>query len=140
MSRKKSVKRKMKMENTEPKLLTPPVKSKREQLANMLFNDFMIKSLKIDHSFENENLSIATYTFGSFATPEDAKEIDIDRDAVVCYEVISKSNPNVMLFIDDTDISVTLDNKKVNLTDGELAFLCSNYIGYVKKYYTANAA
>ena len=140
MSRKKSVKRKMKMENTEPKLLIPPVKSKREQLANMLFNDFMIKTLKIDHSFENENLSISIYTFGSFATAEDAKEVVIDPDAVVCYEVISKSNPNVMVFIDDTDISVTLNSKKVNLDDDELAYLCANYIGYVKKYYTANAA
>lgn len=103
------------------------VPSKKEQMANMLFNSFLKKTMKIFTFTENEYLSITPYADRDEADKDDGSDI-------VCYEITPKSNENVVVYVDDKDLYVSLKGTGVDLNEDETAFLVANILGYVRKY------
>ena len=140
MSRKKNKKFQLVKPNVEEKvevvseekneILPPP--SKKEQLANMLFNDFLKKTMKIYNTIENEHVSIVPYI------DKDGVEKDDGTD-IVCYEITSSSNKDAVVYLDDKEFYVTINNSFVDMDDDELAFLAANIMSYIRKYYTIAA-
>lgn len=129
MSKKKN---KKKNENVKPelKLVEPPkpaTPSKKEQLANMLFNDFFKKTMKVFDFFSNEYISITPYV-------EVGAEEKNDGTDICSYEIVPSSNQDVMIFLDAGDIYVSLQGTAVELNDDELGYLAQNIMTYMKKY------
>lgn len=129
MSKKKN---KKKNENTQPelKLIEPPKPaspSKKEQLAKMLFNDFFKKTMKVFGFFDNGHISITPYV-------EVGAEEKNDGTDICCYEITPASNQDVMVFLDEEDIYVSLQGVTVELNDDELGYLVQNIMTYMKKY------
>ena len=121
-------------ENTD-KTITPPVQveslpspppSEREQLSNMLFNDFLKKKMKIFNYVENQFITIVPYM------EKDAEEKD-DGSDIVCYEITPSSNKKVTVYLDNKDLCVSLNGEYVILSDAELAYLAANILGYIRK-------
>ena len=159
MSRKKSLKRKEKTKVSQIELLndalkeaekketapaagaTPPAalpapETKVQKLAKAFFHEFMGKAMNITKSFSNEHLTVIVYTFGEmFDDTGPLAPAD-----VVCYEITSMSNPDIVLFLDEDSISVSFKGKPLTISEDEAAFIFANAIGYIKKYGIENAA
>lgn len=111
-------------EKKEEEVKTP---TKKEQISNMLFNDFLKGAMKIFNYVDNDFLTITPYM------DKDAEEKD-DGSDIVCYEIVSKSNPNIVVYIDDKDTYVSLKGSGVTLNDDEVAYLAANILGFVKSH------
>ena len=107
--------------------LPPPPPSKREQLSNMLFNDFLKKNMKIFNYIENQYITIIPYM------EKDAEEKE-DGSDIVCYEITPSSNKEVTVYVDNKDLCVSLKGEFISLDDAELTYLAANILGYVRKY------
>lgn len=131
MSRKKNKKKKLEISNSDVVAETS-VPSKKEQIAKMIFQDFLKNAMKIFDTVDNDYLSVVPYI------GKDAEEKDDGTD-IVCYEIVSKSNEGVVVYVDDKDIYVSLDGAGVTLDDDELAYLAANVLDYVRKHYPTAA-
>lgn len=109
-----------------PTLPSPP--TKEEQMARMLFVDFFSNALNITSRFETDDVIIE-------AVKERELKDGKDSDEVAMYSVISKSNPNVVVYIDPTQIVVCLKEKPIILKKDEVVYLATNILGYVKNAY-----
>ena len=114
----------------EEKALPAPVEpeSKEKQMAKMLFNDLLKDGLNITSEYENDYLHI---------TPLVKNEAP---DVIECYEIIPKSNKNVIIYLTNEDILISLKGITLNLTDDKLIVLAANILNYIKTYYVAKAA
>lgn len=101
--------------------------SKREQMANMLFNNFLKNGMKVFNYLDNDYMTIVPYV------DKEGEEKDDGTD-IVCYEIMPKCNSEVVIYLDDKDIYASLKGKGIKLDDDELVSLAANIIGYVKKY------
>ena len=108
--------------------LPPPPPSREEQMARMLFADFFLNALHITDRFETDDIIIE-------AVKEKELKDGKDSDDVALYSVISKSNPNVVVYIDPTQIVVCLKEKPIILKKDEVIYLATNILGYVKNAY-----
>lgn len=99
--------------------------SKKEQIANMLFNDFLKKTMKVFNYLENDFVTITPYMEKDSIEKSDGSDI-------VCYEIVPKSNQNIVVYIDDKDIYASLKGTGVKINDDETAFLAANILGYIK--------
>ena len=137
MSRKKSKKLKTMIINTqktneEKKDLVPTV-SKKEQLANMLFNNFFKNAMKMYNYFENDYVIVTPYIDKGGEEKDDGTDI-------VCYEITPKSNKDVVIYLDDKEIYASLEGAGVKMDDDALTFLTTNIIGYVRDFCKEDAA
>ena len=107
-------------------LPSPP--SREEQMARMLFVDFFLNALHITERFETDDIIIE-------AVKEKELKGGKDSDDVALYSVVSKSNPNVVVYIDPTQIVVCLKEKPIILKKDEVIYLATNILGYVKNAY-----
>ena len=108
--------------------LPPPPPSREEQMARMLFVDFFLNALHITERFETDDVIIE-------AVKEKELKGGKDSDDVALYSVVSKSNPNVVVYIDPTQIVVCLKEKPIILKKDEVIYLATNILGYVKNAY-----
>lgn len=108
--------------------LPPPPPSREEQMARMLFVDFFLNALHITERFETDDIIIE-------AVKEKELKGGKDSDDVALYSVVSKSNPNVVVYIDPTQIVVCLKEKPIILKKDEVIYLATNILGYVKNAY-----
>lgn len=127
MSKKRTKKNKEKKQEIIPLLPEKTTLSKKEQIAKMLFVDFLQNTMKIRQKIENEFVSIFPYV-------EDGTDETENISEILCYEIISSSNKKISVFVDDTDIYAMSENKVVNLDDDEIAYLSANILGYIRKH------
>jgi len=113
---------------TAASLTLPSPPTKEEQMARMLFVDFFSNALNITSRFETDDVIIE-------AVKERELKDGKDSDEVAMYSVISKSNPNVVVYIDPTQIVVCLKEKPIILKKDEVVYLATNILGYVKNAY-----
>jgi hypothetical protein len=59
---------------------------------------------------------------------------------VDCYEIISKSNKEVIVYVSYDEIIVSFKSSALKLDESALIFLAANMANYIKKYYTVKAA
>ena len=109
-------------EKKEPEL------TKEQQMAKMLFNDLIKDGLGIKDEYENDYIRI---------TPLVRNETP---DVIECYEIVPKSNKNVMIYLTDEDILVSLKGATLSPTEPKLIYLAANMLNYIKTYYVAKAA
>lgn len=110
---------------TKPTL--PPVPSREQQMARMLFTDFFTNALQITGRFETADVVI-----------EAIKESDFQpdgKDDIKVFSVVSKSNPNVTVYISDKEISATYKGATVKLKDEEIVYISTNILSYVREAY-----
>lgn len=129
MSRKKSKKIKVMITNTQNENTKDlvPVVSKKEQMANMLFNNFFKNAMKMYNYFENDYVTVTPYIDKGGEEKDDGTDI-------VCYEIMPKSNKGVVIYLDDKEIYASLNGTGVKMDDDALAFLTTNIIGYVRDF------
>ena len=121
-------------------LNTPSVPTKEEQLAKMLFTDLLKDTLKITERFENDKIIITPITWGSVAGVEGEDASDDLGKELACYSIVSKSNPNVVVYVDNASVCVSLNNKGVSLKEAETIHLASNILAYIRKHFDLKVA
>lgn len=129
MSRKKNKKIKAMITNTQNENTKDliPVVSKKEQMANMLFNNFFKNAMKMYNYFENDYVVVTPYI-------DKGSEEKDDGTDIVCYEIMPKSNEDVVIYLDDKEIYASLNGTGIKMDDDALAFLTTNIIGYVRDF------
>lgn len=116
----------------EEKILALPApvepESKEKMMAKMLFNDLLKNGLGITEEYENDYIHI---------TPLVKNETP---DVIECYEIVPKSNKNVVIYLTDEDILVSLKGATLNPAEPKLIYLAANILNYIKTYYVVKAA
>ena len=127
MSRKKN---KKKFQLIEPTQTNPPSKEERktdlalvnaptreQQMAGMLFADFLLKRLNITEPVENSRISILPI---------------MNENAITSYKIVSKSNENVEIVVSSDTISASLGGKIVALDDDGVVYLATNMLTFIR--------
>lgn len=125
MSKKRN--KKLKENETNLPAVIEKTPTKKEQLAFTLFDGFLKKTMKIYNYVNNDYIEIIPYM------DKNGEEKD-DGSDIVCYEISPKSNKNVVVYVDDKDIYMSLKSSGIILKDEEAALLVANIIGYIKSY------
>ena len=105
----------------------PPIPSREQQMARMLFVDFFTNALQITGRFETADVVI-----------DAIKESDFQpngKDEIKVFSVVSKSNPNVTVYISEKEISATYKGATIKLKDEEVVYISTNILGYVREAY-----
>lgn len=106
----------------------PPEPTKEQQMAKMIYKDLIQDGLKIDEIYENDYMAITPLMAGD------------NPDRVDCYEIISKSNKDVIVYVSFDEIVVSYKNNALTLDENALIYLAANMVNYIKRNYIVKAA
>ena len=106
----------------------PPEPTKEQQMAKMIYKDLIQDGLKIDGIYENDYMAITPLMAGD------------NPNKVDCYEIISKSNKDVIVYVSFDEIVVSYKNNALTLDESALIYLAANMVNYIKRNYIVKAA
>ena len=105
-----------------------PEPTKEQQMAKMIYKDLIQDGLKIDGIYENDYMVITPLMAGD------------NPDKVDCYEIVSKSNKDVVVYVSFDEIVVSYKNNALALDESALIYLAANMVNYIKRNYIVKAA
>ena len=105
-----------------------PEPTKEQQMAKMIYKDLIQDGLKISKAYENDYIAIMPLMS------------DDNPDEVDCYEIVSKSNKDVVAYVSFDEIVVSYKNSLLVMDENSLIYLAANMVNYIKKNYIVKAA
>lgn len=111
--------------------VTKPKDEKKEReiisnTAKAIFKTSLRDELKLNYPLDNKYLTIVPFTAHNNAND------------IVAYNIISKSNPGVEMYVDSEDIIFSLNGNVVVMDSDAITVAASNMVYFVKKYITGN--